>query len=226
MASNIEWTSKRNDLATTGADRQSSIHNGAINKRALRDEQKLCAETAKTLANAGHAKEASLLYEKAESLSNNKLNFDHELSSLHASLGNHDQAIQRYNKVLKKNVDAATVNNYTWTLLEANRIEDAYRSVTEGLRRFPNDERLKSSLAVIEYRRGNLDHAFKTFEELVGASAAHHNLAVLAIDSGDIAEGKKHLDLAMQHSNGKNAATIQLSQQLNRQLSESANKLE
>lgn len=183
------------------------------------------AQRLMSLANAGHAKEASLLYEKAESLSNNKLNFDHELSSLHASLGNHDQAIERYNKLLTKNTNSETVNNYTWTLLEANRIEDAYRSVTEGLRQFPNDERLKSLLAVIEYRRGDQDRAFKTFEALVGTSAAHHNLAVLAIDSGNIVEGKRHLELAMNHSNGKNAESIQLSQLLNRQLAEAATQL-
>ena len=210
--------SKKQSLGLKGLRTSSVANNGLGGNRPSRDEQSLCVETAKTLANAGHAREAILLYEKAEAISDNKLDVDSELASLYASVGDQTKSIERYRMALQKRVDPSTINNLAWTLIEANQIEEAHHAVSVGLERFPADERLNGSLAVIEFRRGNREQAFRIFEKLSGTSSAYHNIAVLEIDSGNSMEAKKNLQLAVQHSQDPSSRSLQLSEELNKHL--------
>jgi hypothetical protein len=52
--------------------------------------------------------------------------------------------------------------------------------------------------AVISYKQGDRAAAFELFSTALGQHAAHHNLAVLDIDSKNEATAKSHIEKAMQ----------------------------
>lgn len=165
----------------------------------LPSERTLCMETAKTVASQGHASEAIQLYERAEQLDPSAKPLDVELASLYADVGNHDAAIQRYQRcVARKPDDVELSNNFAWTLMEAQRFDQAITEANRGLQNSPDNVRLRSTLAMIHYRQGDRTAALHQFEQSLGSSAAHHNLAILDIDAGNLDAAQTHLEIAKQ----------------------------
>ncbi len=167
-------------------------------------ERKLCMETAKAVAEQGHAIEAIKLYERAEELGSARQRFDLELAPLYAQVNQLDQAIGRYQEVIQQGDATAEVyNNLTWTLIEAKRYGEAQSALDASLRQYPGDERLLGTQACLAYHRNDHEAAFQQFANLYGDTAAHHNLAVLEIENGKIDGGLAHLQIA---ATGPNAS--------------------
>lgn len=174
----------------------------------LPSDYTLCVETAKTVAAQGHAIEAIKLYERAESLNPSAPALDSNLAPLYASTGNLSAAIERYQSCVNQfPKDVELCNNYAWTLMEAGRFPNAVAEATRGLQLDENNSRLLGTLAMIHYRQGDHLRALQGFEKAHGPVAAHHNLSLLEIDSGNLDAAKAHLQFANQaneeHSQSK-----------------------
>ncbi|TWU31137.1 tetratricopeptide repeat protein [Novipirellula artificiosorum] len=177
-----------------------SSQSEAKNRReAIPSERSLCLETAKTVASQGHATEAMKLYERAEQLDPAAAPFDAELAPLYADVGNQDAAIQRYQRCVTRTPDDIELsNNFAWTLMEAGRFEEAITEAERGLQKAPDNVRLRSTLAMIHYRQGDRAAAMQQFQQAHGRSAAHHNLAILDIDAGNLDAAETHVQIAKQ----------------------------
>jgi len=82
--------------------------------------------------------------------------------------------------------------------MEAGRFEQAIIEANRGLQIDPNNVRLRSTLAMVHYRQGDREGALRHFEQALGSTAAHHNLAILDIDTGNLDSAKMHLQIARQ----------------------------
>ena len=162
-------------------------------------ERSLCMETANTVARKGHAVEAIKLYEHAERLDPDAAPLDSKLAPLYAAVGEQDASIERYRRCIKISPnDIELSNNFAWTLMEAQRFDQATAEANRGLQNEPDNARLLSTLAMVHYRQGDQAKALRLFEQAQGSSAAHHNLAILDIDAGKLEAAKKHLQTAKQ----------------------------
>lgn len=175
----IEKAATRTGTVEAKASKRST--NGA-----KRSEREICLETAKSVASKGHAREAILLYEKAERLKPDAEPLDRALAPLYAEVGDYDSATARYRNVIARQdrPEPDVHANLCWTLIEAGRLHDAEQSIQAGLSLFPDNPRLLGSRAVLHYERGNREQAFQVFRSLYGPSAAHHNLAILDLEHG------------------------------------------
>ena len=179
----------------------------------------LCVETGNTVAAQGHAVEAIKLYERAESLEPTTTSLDSRLAPLYASVGNHTAAIKRYQRcVSQEPEDIDLCNNFAWTLMEAGQFDEALAEATRGLQNDGDNERLQATLAMIHYRKGDRVEALQRFEKAHGSLAAHHNLSLLEIESGNLESAKAHLRIANQ-SNEPNAQSEVLLTALETQIS-------
>ena len=159
----------------------------------------LCVETAITVAAQGHAVEAIKLYERAESLDPTATSLDSRLAPLYASVGNPTAAIKRYQRCVNEQPeDIDLCNNFAWTLMEAGQFDEALAEATRGLQNDDENARLQATLAMIHYRKGNRVEALQRFEKAHGSIAAHHNLSLLEIESGNLESAKAHLRIANQ----------------------------
>ena len=82
--------------------------------------------------------------------------------------------------------------------MEARRYDEALNEAMRGLQNDSDNARLQSTLAMIHYRRGDHAKAYQQFEKAHGSTAAHHNLSLLEIDSGNLEAAKGHLRIANQ----------------------------
>ena len=173
---------------------------GASNAQLFRDtpnERFLCIETAKSVAEKGHAREAILLYEKAEQLDPGAELLDLELAPLYAQIGQMEKAITRYQRVITKgSADASAYNDLAWVLIDFERLVTASEVIKRGLSKYPEDERLRSAHACIFYELGNREQAFDLFAELYGPAIAHHNIAILDLDNGKMEQALLQLSVA------------------------------
>ncbi|MGI9474791.1 MAG: tetratricopeptide repeat protein [Rubripirellula sp.] len=160
-------------------------------------ERELCLETAKTVAEKGYAEEAIKLYEKAEKLDSNAEPVNLPLAPLYAQVGDYSKAIERYQRAIDSGEATSEVrNNLAWTLMETHRYSEAVAVIETGLAEESENPRLTTTLAVTRYRMGDRQKSLEKFQEALGASAAHYNLALLDLEAGNIESAVKHADLA------------------------------
>jgi Flp pilus assembly protein TadD len=160
-------------------------------------EREICIETARTVAAKGHAVEAIKLYEKAEGLQPNGERFDLELAPLYVHVGNTDSAIARYrNAIAEGGASDEVFNNLAWTFMESGRHDEAIQAIQQGLDVTPESKRLQATHAVLLHKSGDREGSFEKFRKLYGESAAHHNLALLDLDSDNIESAVEHARLA------------------------------
>ena len=160
-------------------------------------ERELCLKTAELVAAKGHATEAVKLYEKAERLEPNGERFDLELAPLYAQLGKTDLAITRYRSAIAKGrASDEVLNNLAWTYLESGRHAEAMKTIQQGLIIEPESNRLQATQAVLLYQSGDREGCFQKFSDLYGESAGHHNLAMLDLESDNLASAFQHASLA------------------------------
>ena len=172
---------------------------GSSQPDTLPNEVEVCLETARSVAAAGHAREAILLYEKAEQLSGEPKH--RELAPLYAASGNTTKALERYREAVRYAQDDAELrNNLAWTPMEAGQLEESIEIARQGLLRQPNHPRLKTTSAVAEFKLGNRERAFELFRSVQGEAAAHHNIAMLEIDAGNESAANDRLAQAASHT--------------------------
>ena len=177
----------------------------------LPSDYTLCVETGKTVAAQGHAIEAIKLYERAESLNPTATPLDSNLAPLYASTGNYSAAIERYQRCIEASPqDVALCNNFAWTLMEAGQLTAAAAEANRGLKIDGVNTRLQGTLAMVHYRQGDQVKALRGFEKAHGPVAAHHNLSLLEIDSGNVESAKAHLQIANQAIEPNSKATVLL----------------
>jgi len=171
----------------------------------------LCVETGKTVAAQGHVVEAIKLYERAESLEPTTASLDSQLAPLYASIGNYPAAIKRYQQCVNHAPeDIDLCNNFAWTLMEARHFAEALAEASRGLKIDSRNTRLQATLAMIHYRQGNTDKALEGFANAHGSTAAHHNLSLLEIESGNLESAKTHLRIANQSNQPNEQSEILL----------------
>lgn len=211
--------SRGNPTVTPEVDAAAKVQDlhATDSRKSQQSERALCIETARTMAAAGHLREAILLYEKAEAMDPSLPRLDAELAGLLASAGDYPRAIERYRRSLAREAHPELWNNLAWTLIEANRIDEAHRETVEALRQYPEDERLRTTAAIVDYRRGDRQSALAKFEQLQGKAAAYHNLGVLDIEAGQAEQAVASLELSLSHATEDNPLTRQLLDQVRRQ---------
>jgi Flp pilus assembly protein TadD len=161
-------------------------------------ERELCVETARTVAQKGHAAEAIGLYEKAERLDSKSKPLDLELAPLYMQVGKTESAIKRYrSEISRGQADEEAYNNLAWALMESGNYQDAIQTVQQGLAESPENRRLHSTHAVILHKQGNSEQSFQVFQKLYGESAAYHNLAILELENDQSEKALEHLNLAV-----------------------------
>ncbi len=164
------------------------------------NERELCVQTAQKLAAKGHATEAIKLYEKAERLESNDQSYDLELASLFAQKGDSNTAVGRYEKAIANgHTNASTFNNLAWTLMDMGQADEALETVKRGLAVASDDERLRATQAVILHHKGDRENALSNFEAIYGPSAAHHNMAILDLEAGQIDAAVEHAKLSAEY---------------------------
>lgn len=184
-----------NPIAPLGGDMPSLSSGPALNNRF--SERELCIETARTVAEKGYAEEAIKLYEKAEGLDPSAEPMNLPLAPLYAQVGQYPKAIERYRRAIDGGQATSEVyNNLAWTLMETQRYSDAIKAIETGLAKEPNHSRLTSTLAVTRHRMGDHQGSLETFQQVLGPSAAHYNLALLDLEAGNIESALEHADLA------------------------------
>lgn len=172
---------------------------GKVKHGPMPSERSLCIETAKTVAEQGHAVEAIKLYQRAEQLDPNAAPLDSVLAPLYANVGNLESSIKRYQRCIQRSPDDADLaNNYAWTLMEAGRFDQAIAQANRGLKIDADNRRLRSTLALIYYRQGDRAAAMQQFQQVHSQADAHYNLAILDIDAGNLAAAESSLGLAKQ----------------------------
>ena len=162
------------------------------------NERKLCVETARSVAQAGHYAEAIKLYQRAEELDPQANKFHAELADLYRVDGRTDAAIERYRLALDNSGDTlALYNNLVWCYLDAKRFEEGSRILAEALLEHPDAERLLAARACLCYHQGDHSKAYDHFKTLYGTAPALHNMALLDLAAGDEAKAHERVSLAV-----------------------------
>lgn len=189
-----------------------------VRRQPMPDERTLCTETAKTVAEKGHAEEAIKLYQRAEELGASLAPLDKQLAPLYAQTGDFDSAVKRYKRLVSTSPqDIELCNNFAWTLMEAQQYGEAIAEARRGLALDAGNKRLHTTLAMIHYRQGDRTAALAQFATAHDTTAAHHNLAVLDIDAGNLRSAREHLRLASEDASQVNPQTEALLAALNQQ---------
>lgn len=176
-----------------------SVTDRILNRGKMPSEHSLCMETAKTVAAQGHVDEAIKLYERAQELDPKTPRLDRNLAPLYAQTGDYKNAIACYQRMIQSSPsDPELSNNFAWTLMEAGRFEQAIEEANRGLKIDTDNHRLRMTMAMSCYRAGDHNEAFGHFERVCGPAGAHHNLAILDIDSGNPDSARIHLRMADQ----------------------------
>lgn len=162
------------------------------------DEETLCIETAKAVAEKGHVDEAIKLYTRAEELSKEGKQYDLELARLLSQRGDYAESISRFQSHCSRYAAEADVyNDYAWACIGAERYPLAAQVAVEGQERHPDHERLAATTACLQFHLGKPDQALASFAQLYGDAAAYQNLAVLALERSDADSAKQYLVKAM-----------------------------
>ena len=162
------------------------------------DDEILCIETAKAVAEKGHIQEAIKLYARAEEISKEGKQYDLELARLLSQRGDYSESISRFQSHCSRQAAEADVyNDYAWACIGAERYPLAAKVAAEGQERHPDHERLAATTACLQFHLGKPNEALASFTELYGDAAAYQNLAVLALERGDADSAKQYLVKAM-----------------------------
>ncbi len=107
--------------------------------------------------------------------------------------GNIEQGLAWFEKAYKTGVaKPKTIISYAYLLLKSGNIEDSERILENLLRsRLETDERMlaKSNKALVEWKKGNLDNAIETLEEVISdfeTTNIYGSLGYMLIQKGDL----------------------------------------
>ena len=162
------------------------------------DERELKLIAAEQMTENGYSEEAIELYLQAESMAPRKQPLDMQLAPLLAGVGEYPESIQRYQRLLKsdpKNADL--INNYAYTIMESGDVKAAEIEFRRAIKINPSLENAATNLGMMLGRQQRYGEALEILIPVIGESAAHHNIGVVAIESGDDVAAIEHFTKAV-----------------------------
>jgi len=161
------------------------------------DDRELKIIAADQMTKHGYWSEAVELYLEAEAMAPRKPKLDAQLAPALAGAGQYSKSLQRYRGLVKDNPkNASLVNNYAFTLMESGDNVAAETEFRRALKLDPKFENAAVNLGLLLARQQRHDEALAVLIPAIGEAAAHHNLGVVAIDSGDEETARKQFAIA------------------------------
>lgn len=110
----------------------------------------------------------------------------HPLAVLYDRAGKADAAEREYRRALEEQPhDADVLCDYGYFLYSRGRIEPAEEMLRGALEQRPGHQQAAINLALVLGSRGQYDESFRLFHSAIGPAAAHHNVGMLKLRSGD-----------------------------------------
>ncbi len=150
------------------------------------DDRELKLIAAEQMAEHGYWNEAVDLYVEAESMAPKKPKLNEQLAPALAGVGRYTESLQRYRAMIQddpKNVKF--INNFAFTLQESGDLSGAEAEFRKAMSIDPSFENAAVNLGLLLARQQRYGEALQVLEPAIGEAAAHHNIGVIAIDSGD-----------------------------------------
>jgi len=156
-----------------------------------------CRLTAIKLAAAEKDEHAIAQFEQARKLDPKIEGVAHSLAVLYDRQGRLDAAQREYEQAISESWrDADVHNDFGYFLYSRGDYEQARTQLERALKINEEHPKAPINLAMVEAAEGRYDEAFELFEQALGPAAAHHNIGLLKMRSGRLAEGLASLKQA------------------------------
>jgi Flp pilus assembly protein TadD len=150
------------------------------------EDRELKIIAAEQMVEHGYWNEAVELYLDAEAVAPKKPKLDKQLAPALAAAGRYSESLQRYRAQIQEDPkNAELLNNFAFTLQESGDLLGAETEFRKALSIDSSFENAAVNLGLLLARQRRYEEAFRVLEPAIGEAAAHHNLGVIAIDSGD-----------------------------------------
>ncbi len=163
----------------------------------MKMQAEACRRTAIQLAAHEKDDHAIAQLERARELDPQIKDATHQLAVLYDRQGRMDSAEREYLQAAKESKnDADVLNDYGYFLYCRGDLSRAEEMLQSALRQKNDHPKAQVNLALVMAAQGHMDQSFAMFEKAVGPAAAHHNVGMLLIRSGQREEGLVHLEQA------------------------------
>lgn len=144
-----------------------------------------CLTAAEQLAAEGHAREATLLYEKARGLDPRGTDYSRHLAGLYDQQGDMARAGTEFHAALAASPnDPDLLNDFGCFLDRQGNYAEAEQLFYKALSADPQHQRAKVNLGINLGHQGRFQEAFDAFSAVVGPAAAHSNVGMLFARQG------------------------------------------
>lgn len=148
------------------------------------DEYELSVIAGRELAAKGFWAEAEEQFRQAEAKAPKKAKLDAELAPVLAALGKTPESIERYRRLIAAAPDNFELrNNYAWTLMESGKLSEAEQEYRSILTIEPDHTRAHVNLGIVLAKQARYQEAFTQLNGKLSDAAAHHNIAIIAIEA-------------------------------------------
>lgn len=173
--------------------RNSSTHDTVLSSK---EQANACLQTGLNLAASEKDEHAIAQLRKARELNPGLTGVAHPLAVLYDRQGRFGQAEQEYARAIEESPTADVLNDYGYFLYSQGRADKAEEWLNRAIHAAPGHKKATINLAMVAAAQGNYDRAFELFEPVVGKAAAHQNLGLLMLRSGQDRDALPHLEQA------------------------------
>lgn len=160
-------------------------------------ELSIALETARLAEQRGMDHEAIVQYERARTLAPRTRGVSHSLAVLYDRAGRTDAAEREYAEAWReKGDDADLLSDYGYFLYTTGRWADAEQRLRAALTVRPDHRQAQVNLGLVLGVQGQFVEAEALFTTAVGPAAAQHNIGMLKLRQGQVAEACRHLEEA------------------------------
>ncbi len=157
-----------------------------------------CLTTAAEMDQAGHAREALLLYERARQHDPSLQQLAGRMAVLYDQTGDTVKAQAAFQQALEQQAeDGALWSDYGHFLLRHGRLEEAETWLRKAVQADPQNEAAGVNLGIVLARRNDCVGSLEAFSAVVGAAAAHSNLGVILAKEGHTDEAVQQFQQAL-----------------------------
>jgi hypothetical protein len=117
---------------------------------------------------------------------------------LYARQGQHDKAVDFFNKAIAVAPQAATYNELALAQQKLGKMADAQAAITKAIELEPANTRYRNNLASMLVTGGRSDEAVKQLEQVFPPAVANYNVAYLHFTNSNVAAAQQHLQVALQ----------------------------
>lgn len=120
------------------------------------------------------------------------------LARVDQAVGEHEKAADGFRKALALRPDSHVALHALGQFhLSQGRVSEALPLLNKAVLAQPNDKAYRFDLAVALARSGDINAALPNFKRTVGEAAAHHNIASVLRDKGDMRGAEQHFRQAL-----------------------------